>query len=453
MNILLLSCNPVAAPYPVYPLGMSVIASALERAGHAVRQHDMLANAFSADSLREAVAAAAPALVGISFRNLDNVNACNEASYIEPLAELVRAVRACCAAPVLLGGPGFSVMPERVLEATGADYGIVGEGEKLAVELANALARGAAPAQRLFRAGASLGAPDMVPAAYDDSILAFYQQAGGVTPLQSKRGCPYRCAYCTYPLLEGSRFRPRDVGEVIGEILALQAKGAKQIFFTDSIFNDPAGHYRQLVAGMKKRGLKIPWTGFFRPEEIPPEMIEEMKETGLHAIELGSDATSDTTLREMGKAFDFAEVKAVHDRFVGAGVTVSHYFMMGGPGETRETVAEGIANVLQLRGAASFIFLGIRILPGTPLEARARRDGLLAPDADLLKPVYYFSPAIDRDWLHETLLAAFKPHRHVVYPPDAFDSGLAFLHRLGFSGMSIDLLLKKSDRRGGPSAK
>ena len=448
MNILLLSCNPVAAPYPVYPLGMSVVAAALERAGHKVRQHDMLANAFSADKLREAIAATAPGLVGISFRNLDNVNACNEASYIDPLAELVRTVKDCCSAPVLLGGPGFSVMPERVLAATGADYGVAGEGERLAVELADSLARGERPVPRLFRAGASLGAADMVPAAYDDSILAFYQQSGGVTPLQTKRGCPYRCAYCTYPLLEGSRFRPRDIDEVIGEILALQSTGAKQIFFTDSIFNDPAGHYRKLVSAMRKRGVCLPWTGFFRPEEIPMDVIEEMKATGLNAIELGSDATSDTTLREMGKSFAFAEVKAVHDRFVGAGVTVSHYFMMGGPGETRETVREGIENVLQLRGAASFIFLGIRILPGTPLEERARRDGVLMATDDLLKPVYYFSPAIRRDWLHETLLAAFKTHRHVVYPPDSFDSGLAFLHRLGFSGMSIDLLLKKSDRRG-----
>jgi lipid biosynthesis B12-binding/radical SAM protein len=338
MKILLLSCNPVAAPYPVYPLGMSVVASALERAGHAVWQHDMLAHAFSADTLREAVAAAAPGLVGISFRNLDNVNACNEASYIEPLAELVRTVRACCAAPVLIGGPGFSVMPERVLEATGADYGIVGEGERLAVDLADALARGEKPPQRLRRAGASLGAPDMVPARLrrgDPGVLPEGRR-GDAAAIQAR--LPHRCAYCTYPLLEGTRFRPRDVDEVVGEILALQARGAKQIFFTDSIFNDPAGHSRKLVAAMRKRGVNIPWTGFFRPEEIPVAVIEEMKATGLHAIELGSDATSDTTLREMGKAFTFAEVKAVHDRFVGAGVTVSHYFMMGGPGETRETV-------------------------------------------------------------------------------------------------------------------
>lgn len=446
MKILLLSCNPVVAPYPVYPLGMSVIAAALMKSGHTVRQYDMLANAFSLDKLRATVADEDPGMVGISFRNLDNVNACHEALYVDQLTTLVAGVRASCAAPVVIGGPGFSVLPERVLEATGADYGIVGEGERLAVELADALARGEKPAQRIFRADSSLDASAMISAAYDDQILSFYQQSGGVTPLQTKRGCPHRCAYCTYPLLEGRHIRPRDCDAVVDDIQNLQAKGVRQIFFTDSIFNDQEGHYRQLVAAMRRRQIRIPWTGFFRPEVIGGDVLEAMKETGLNAVELGSDATSDATLRGMGKTFLFKDIEASHACFMDEGLTVSHYFMMGGPGETKQTVDEGIANILRLQGAASFVFLGVRILPGTPLAAQALREGVIAADTDLLQPVYYFSPAVERAWLHEKLIGAFKKHRQIVYPPDAFDSGLAFLHRLGFPGMSIDLLLKKLER-------
>lgn len=446
MKILLIACNPVVAPYPVYPLGMSVIAAALTHAGHAVRQYDMLANGFTQEALRGVVAEEAPDLVGVSFRNLDNVNACNEALYIDQLKTLIETVRACCTSPIVIGGPGVSVLPECVLEASGADYGIVGEGECLAVTLANALAQGERPMQRIFRADSSLGAEGMISAAYDDSILAFYQQAGGVTPLQTKRGCLYRCAYCTYPLLEGRRIRPRDCEAVVDDIQVLQAKGARQLFFTDSVFNDQQGHYLHLVEAMRQRQICIPWTGFFRPDVIDSEAIEAMKATGLNAVELGSDATSDTTLKGMGKAFLFKDIEASHTCFINAGLTVSHYFMMGGPDETEQTVEEGIENVLRLQGAASFIFLGIRILPGTPLAARALRDGILTEASDLLNPVYYFSPAIERSWLHERLIAAFKKHRHVVYPPDALDSGLAFLHRLGFSGMAINLLLKKKER-------
>ena len=152
----------------------------------------------------------------------------------------------------------------------------------------------------------------------------------------------------------------------------------------------------------------------------------------------------------MGKDFRFADVEASHACFLAAGLTVSHYFMIGGPGETEATVEEGIANLLRLRGAASFVFLGIRILPGTPLAKRAQRENLIDEQTDLLAPVYYFSPAIERAWLHERLTAAFKPHRHIVYPPDAYDSGLAFLHRLGVSGMAVDLLLKKHNPKTPP---
>jgi lipid biosynthesis B12-binding/radical SAM protein len=447
MKVLLLSCNPVAAPYPVYPLGMSVIAAALARAGHEVRQFDLLMNGFALDAVREAVAAEQPELIGISFRNLDSANICHEAHYVQQLKELVSAVRSRSAAPVVLGGSGFSVLPERVLDEAGADYGVVGEGEQLAVELAAALARGERPAQRLLRADLSLGAAEMLPARHDETILAHYQQAGGVIPLQTKRGCPYRCAYCTYPLLEGRSIRPRDCEAVVDDIQRLQARGAKQLFFTDSIFNDREGHYRRLLEAMRRRGVSVPWTGFFRPEVIPDGVLEAMKQTGLTAVELGSDATSDATLKAMGKAFLFKDVEASHACFIAAGITVSHYFMMGGPGETEETVEAGIENILRLQGAASFIFLGIRILPGTPLAKRALEEGVIDAGADLLRPVYYFSPKISRDWLHERLLAAFKKHRSVVYPPDAMDSGLAFLHRLGYTGMSIDLLLKKRERR------
>ncbi len=332
MKVFLLSCNPVEAPYPVYPLGMSVIAAALIKAGHEVRQFDMLAQGFAETALREAVTAFAPELVGVSFRNLDNANSCHVMSYVDQMARLVAVVREVSAAPVMIGGPGFSVLPERVLEISGADYGMVGEGERLVVELADTLARKEKPARRISCADSSLGSAEMISPAYDDAILNFYLKGGGVTPLQTKRGCTYHCAYCTYPVLEGHKLRPRDCEEVVDDIQRLQAKGARRLFFTDSIFNDTFGHYRHLVAAMARRGINIPWTGFFRPEVIEPDVIEQMKMTGLNAIELGSDASSDTTLRAMGKAFTFDEIQMTHDCFVQAGLTVSHYFMMGGAG-------------------------------------------------------------------------------------------------------------------------
>jgi len=443
MKILLTYCNPSPSPYPVYPLGMAVVAQALGQAGHEVLQYDLFTNDFNYEHLKETVQREAPGLVGISFRNLDNVNICSEVHYAQHLKGAVDAIRAVSKVKIILGGSGFSVMPERILEASGADYGIRGEAERTIVECVALLEQGKELPSRIMEERNPLDATGMLAPNYSDELLAAYQKGGGVIPLQTKRGCPHHCVYCTYPLLEGYVVRPRDPKDVVADIRKLQEKGVKQIFFTDSIFNDSFGHYKRLVAEMAEQGICVPWTGFFRPDTIEPEVMQQMKATGLNAIELGSDAASDTTLKEMGKHFRFADIEAAQKLFIDAGITVSHYFMIGGPGETPETVEEGIQNILRLQGAASFIFLGIRILPGTPLERRALKEGVITPETDLFMPVYYFSPAISKAWLDERLLTAFKKNRHVIYPPNAMDSGLAFLHRLGYAGMSIDMLLRK----------
>ncbi len=443
MKVFLVYCNPSPSPYPVYPLGMSVVAQALERAGHTVLQYDLFSQDFDYEHLKEKVTAENPGVVGISFRNLDNVNVCAEVHYAQHLRGAVDAIRSVSSVKILLGGSGFSVMPERLMEASGADYGIRGEAERTVVKFIALLEQGKEPASRIMEELDPLDADGMLSAHYSDELLAAYQKGGCVVPVQTKRGCPHHCVYCTYPLLEGYVVRPRNSADVIADIRHLLDKGVKQLFFTDSIFNDSFGHYKKLIAAMAEQGICVPWTGFFRPDFIEAEVIQQLKATGLSSVELGSDAASDTTLKAMGKHFDFKMVEEAQKRFIDAGITVSHYFMMGGPGETKETVEEGIENILRLQGAASFIFLGIRILPGTPLEKRALEEGVIQPDTDLFMPVYYFSPTIDKDWLDERLKSAFKKTRHVIYPPNAMDSGLAFLHRLGYAGMSIDMLLKK----------
>ena len=61
---------------------------------------------------------------------------------------------------------------------------------------------------------------------------------------------------------------------------------------------------------MKKRKINIPWTAFFKPQGLNGRVIELMKETGLKAAEIGSDASTDITLKRMGKTFSFNDVIA-----------------------------------------------------------------------------------------------------------------------------------------------
>lgn len=449
MNVLLISSNIAETPYAVYPLGMSMVAAALREEGHAVTLFDYLQRGQSLDAVREAVRQIKPDLIGVSIRNIDNVNLLNEQRYIGIVRDIVVAVRELTSVKIVLGGSGFSVMPGPVLEAVGADYGIVGEGERLFREFVADAAMGKYPTERILYAAPKLIGGEIPPALYDAEMLDFYLKSGCMASVQTKRGCEHRCLYCTYPNLEGRVIRARDPVAVVNDVERLAKDfGAKYIFFTDSVFNDNRGHYRTVVAEMKRRKLQVPWTAFFKPsQELDAGIIETMKETGLKAAEIGSDAPSDATLRGIGKDFTFKDVDQCNTLFLNQGVATAHYFMFGCPGETPATVLEGIANLKSLQRTSLFVFMGIRILPDTGLAKIAIRDGLIGPDQSLLESVYYISPKVDRKWLETTLTEAFANIRHIVFPPDAIEAKLHFLYKLGYTGSLWDLLVKPKEKR------
>ena len=444
MKILLISSNIAETPYAVYPLGMSMVAAALEQDGHEVALFDFLQQGQSFDAVRDEVRRVKPELIGISIRNIDNVNLLNEQRYIDAVRSIVQTIRKETGVKIVLGGSGFSVMPEPVLKTVGADYGIAGEGEKVFCEFVAEAAHGRYPQERILYASPRLVGPEIPTAHYDADMMAYYLKSGYMASVQTKRGCEHGCVYCTYPLLEGRVIREREPAVVVDDMETLVARhGAKYIFFTDSVFNDSKGRYRTLVQEMKNRNLQVPWTAFFKPgAELDHGIIELMRETGLQAAELGSDAPTDTTLRGIGKDFLFRDVDRCNSMFVEHGVATAHYFMFGCPGETPETVAEGIANIKSLQKTAIFVFMGIRILPDTGLATIALRDGLIREGQSLLEPVYYISPKVDRQWMESTLKEAFAKTRHIVFPPDAMDAKLLFLFKLGFTGSLWNLLSK-----------
>lgn len=449
----MISANVTLYPYPVYPLGMSMVAAALTGAGHEVQQLDYLQQERSLESVLDEVTRFQPGMIGISVRNIDNVNLLNTEYYIHNVKNMVDAIRTVSDARIVLGGAGFSLIPEQILEETGADFGVIGEGEQLMVAFADGAERGIYPQKRLLGPASPLSGDDIGSALYDEGLTRFYLQSGNIASIQTKRGCSHHCVYCTYPLLEGSCLRSRDPVKVVDDIELLRDKhGTGYIFFVDSVFNDDSGVYLGVVDEMLRRKVNIPWTGYIKPGNLNDEIVERMKNTGFASAEVGSDAACDSTLARMGKDFTFADIRECNDLLTRHGIATCHFFMFGGPGETEETVKEGIANILSLKKCVIFIFMGIRLLPNTPLARIAVREGVIDSESDMLQPVYYIAPNLDRDWLERTLTEAFAGVRHCLFPPDCMDNCLNVLHKLGYSGPMWDLLTKEKPRRRGAHA-
>jgi radical SAM superfamily enzyme YgiQ (UPF0313 family) len=135
-RILLISANRCTTPDPVFPLGLAYLTDALHRAGHDTAWLDVLTDE---DRLEEMLDSYHPDFVGISLRNIDDVLIRKRQTFFGDLASLSSRIRRKSKAPIIVGGSGFSIFPERLLESSGADFGICGEGEAGFVSLLESL--------------------------------------------------------------------------------------------------------------------------------------------------------------------------------------------------------------------------------------------------------------------------------------------------------------------------
>jgi lipid biosynthesis B12-binding/radical SAM protein len=428
---LLISANRATLPYPVYPLGIAYLLGALREQGHQADHLDILASG-GYQPLQQLLQERQYDLIGISIRNIDTVDSADSRTLLDDVTAVIAIVREETRAPIVLGGPGFSIMPEMLLDHCRADYGIVGEGETALPSLLQRLLAEDRPKHRLLSMPATVF-PSCRPV-YTAEATPYYLKHGGMLNVQSKRGCGYNCAYCSYPSIEGRALRHRDPAAIIQEINDLQGMGARYLFFTDAIFNDPQQRYLQLAEALIRAGNRTPWCAFFRPQHLDRAILRLLKKSGLAAMELGTDAASDATLAGLNKGFTFAEVARVHEAIVAEDIPSAHFVMFAGPGETAETVEEGLANLERLQRTVVFTYIGIRILPGTAIHQLALQQGQVTASTDLLLPRFYYSPAIVRDDVETTIRYAYKGRRDRVFPVMESERLIPLLHRLGHIG-------------------
>jgi len=448
-KFLLISSNTASSPYPVYPLGCAVIASVMMNAGYDVKILDFLQLDEDFEKLKCEIRNFSPDMAGISIRNIDNVNILEEEYFLSAPTKITSLLHELCPGlPVILGGSGFSIMPEEILNAVGADYGVAGEGEEVILTLVKALMKGDVPKNKILRSSQPRIDSEIFGAHYNPSLTKFYSEKGSIMPLQTKRGCLNNCLYCTYPFLEGRTLRARSPREVVDDMRRLKDEvGADFIFFTDSVFNDANSEYMNVIKEIEKSNIDIPWTAFFQPDpKLNKDIVKRLIDAGLHSVELGPDATSDTTLKGIGKNFTFRDVIKCNELFAEEHVAVANYFMMGGPKENEVSAKEGVENIRELTMSVSFVFLGIRLLPGTPLFNIAISEKIIDKNSDMIKPIYYFSSDLERKWLEEYLDSTLSRIKHCVYPPNSMDVGIQILRQMGYRGNLWEMMVKDSRR-------
>jgi radical SAM superfamily enzyme YgiQ (UPF0313 family) len=405
MKILLVSANTLTVPYTVYPLGLDYVAGALG-AGYNIKIADI--NEFASPSgLGSVVKDFSPDFVGVSIRNIDNADTINSRDFLADYKIIIKQIRENSTARIILGGSGFTIFPREFMQELDADYGIAGEGERLP-ELLQALTSNAdwqsLPGIVTKETTRVVYEPwkNQIQRRFDpeNSATKFYLAKGGMLNLQTKRGCPYRCIYCTYPHIEGSKMRFYPAEEIARDARRLQDAGAKYIFITDSAFNASYNHSLEVAKAFIQAGISIPWGGFFAPTKPPADYYPMLADAGLSHVEFGTESLSGTMLHNLQKPFGLHDVEEAHRLALQAGLYIAHYFLLGGPGENRQTIRETLDNIESLNKSVFFFFCGIRIYPHTALYDVALREGQIQASQNLLPPVFYRSPHItDREIL------------------------------------------------------
>jgi anaerobic magnesium-protoporphyrin IX monomethyl ester cyclase len=394
----------------VYPIGLVSLAGLLAGQGNEVALIDLNIHPDPFRALREKLAEFSPDVAGISLRNIDPLGN-KSSSLIPPFVAAVRMVAAICPKTrIIAGGTGFSLFPGRLmLELPEISYGIIGEAEESLPALIASLDNPPSLKGLCRRTGDGIHitepsrefdmsryeAPNRTllnPAQYLD--INTYVPAIGI---ETKRGCPYKCAYCVYPKLQGTKLRCRLPHSVVDEMEFLQKEyGIKSFHFTDPVVNIPGGHLEDICREIIRRKLRIRWDGFMRENQLTEKNVSLYVKSGCECFSFSPDGYCAEALEMLGKGMDEEDILKAAGLVSKTDVITVYHFMVNVPGETKETAEKGLRLFDRLydlhaarRNLGTIVLNNIRIHPGTRIEDIARREGAIGPHTDLLYPTYY----------------------------------------------------------------
>ncbi len=401
---------------PISPLGLDYVGAALRQAGIEVELLDLNLADDAGDLLQRYFATRQPELIGVSFRNIDDCFWPSGASFVPELAQLAGSLCKLSDAPIVLGGVGFSVFPSELFQYCGVDFGIRGDGEEALLELLAEL-RGSRQWDRVggllwqedetVRANAPAW-PDRltVPTTRDLVDNAEYFRLGGQIGIETKRGCNRQCSYCVDPLAKGPTVRLRSPAEVADEMDALLRQGIDVFHLCDAEFNLPPDHARNVCDELIRRGLgsRCRWYAYLAVVPFDADLAGRMAQAGCVGINFTSDSANAAMLSVYGQPHRQEDLLAAIQHCRHHGIAVMCDLLLGGPGETVETVTESIRFFQQAGPDCVGTALGLRLYPRTRIAAVVAREGPLESNpsirrhydgaVDLLCPTFYISAAL-----------------------------------------------------------
>mgnify|MGYP000179826533 CR=1 FL=1 len=420
----ILLVNPNRMLPPVAPIGLEYLAANLRDHAFDPVLCDL---AFAQDwkaHLKSSLNSVLPDAVGVSIRNLDDAYFASQDFILEHTVEIIRQIRTLTDKPVVLGGVGFSIAPREILRFSGADYGIAGDGEWAFPQLLECLSTDRIPGDvpgAVYWAGPGL-VREVAPRRRDILRMpaparrladnARYFAEGGQAGIETRRGCTQHCLYCVDTLAKGTMARVRGVSSLISEIEDLLEQGIDVFHLCDSECNVPPEPLFRMCEAIVRRGLgkRIRWYAYAAPAPFDTRLARQMAKAGCYGINFGVDHGVPAMLIRLGRVHSPDDARNAARICRETGIPCMFDMLLGGPGETPETLKQAIAFAQNANPDCVGLSCGVRVYPHTglarqiraqgPLDANHNLHGAVRDNLELLQPIFYVSEAVG-ETIHE----------------------------------------------------
>lgn len=339
------------------PLGLGYLAACLEKKNHEVAVFDATLKNASLKQVISAIGNFSPDLIGITVLSRGH----NRGKEI--IAEIKKLFPEL---PVVIGGTQVTAFPAEVMADLRADFAVIGEGEYTLLELVSALKEKSRFSninglaywekgqvkinhpRKLIENLDEIPFPAwhlMPPKQYRIAPILEPIRAFPVAPILTSRGCPYNCSFCASNVTWQRRLRFRSPENVISEIKLLkESYGVKEIHFSDDNFTMDIKRAEEICNLLIKEKINLPWQcpNGVRIDRLPLPLLQKMREAGCYAVGLGIESGNQEILKKNQKNLNLKIVPEVLKNLKKVGIESYGFFILGLPGDTKQTISETI---------------------------------------------------------------------------------------------------------------
>jgi len=413
LNILLINPNDMKHP-PVIPIGLEYLKTYLMKDGYSVKILDLCFETRPLKKLQNILQENTYDIAGITIRNIDLSSYYRNKFYLPRIKKIVEIIKNY-GIPVILGGAGFTAMPEEILSYLRADYGIVGPGEKAFTDFLDKWKKNKLE-KNILNGWQFIPDYDLIHYRGKDVDYKKYISDGGIVGFETHKGCSGLCPYC---IEAKNPLHFKKIPNIIEELKFLITNGFDHFHLCDSEFNDDLAYSIKFCEKLIEARLKLKWTLYMKPSPYNEHLFRLLHDSNAYLITLSVDSYE--KFHKLNN-YSYQDLENIINYCKKYNIQLDIDLLCGYPGEPKESIIKMIKFFKETRPNNVGITFYYRIYNHTQLaniiknnfKFQKRLTRKLQDPEDFLEPIFYsnydikfFKKLIDKDKIFR--ISGLKP--------------------------------------------